>query len=108
MNMALVPCHVYVCIQVYGLKCDCAEYHYFFQILVDLRFALFHVRQTYFTDMIVVHVNTNIFQKQNNSLAPGRYGSNCESIIFKLTKRNSRLSTRCEIDSMWIMQNLSK
>ena len=53
-------------------------------------------------------VNTDIFQKQNNTLAPGRYDSNFESIIFKLTKQNSRLSTRCEIDIMWIMQNLSK
>ena len=42
-----------------------------------------------------------------SSVVPKRCGSNFESIIFKLIRQNSNLSTRCEIPFRWIPQNLT-
>ena len=37
-----------------------------------------------------------------NSLAPGRYGGNVQSIIFKPITRKSSLGTRCKIALRWM------
>ena len=40
-----------------------------------------------------------------NSLATGRSGSRCKSIIFKFIIQNSSLGTNCKIGLKWMPQN---
>ena len=61
----------------------------------------------------VAHISTlsaSLFtpgQSFNNSLAPGRCGSNFKSINLKLIIQNSSLGTPCKIALMWMSQNLN-
>ena len=42
-----------------------------------------------------------------NSLAPGKCGSNFNSMIFKLIIQNSSLGTYCDVTLMWMQLNLT-
>ena len=51
-------------------------------------------------------INVGVVAGTINSLAPGRYGSNFKSIIFKIIIQNSSLGAHCESALGWMSLNL--